>query len=97
MSFIHKHQTYFTLKKCLSEMEISEDMTELIVPGNRCNNEGIKVLDFSRFIGLKMMMVGDGCFKRVRELKLVGLSELESVVVGSESFRNCNHVVFESS
>ena len=84
------------LKRCLSEMEISEDMTELIVPGNRCNDEDITVLDFSRFTGLKMMMVGDGCFENVRELKLIGLGELESVVVGSESFRNCNRVVFES-
>ena len=86
VSFIHNHQTYVTLKKCLSEMEISEDMTELIVPGNRCNEEDITVLDFSRFTGLKMMMVGDGCFGNVRELKLTGLGELESVVIGKSSF-----------
>ena len=86
VSFIHNHQTYFTLKKCLSEMEISEDMTELTVPGNRCNEEDITVLDFSRFTGLKKMEIGNGCFKRVRELKLVGLGELESVVIGDDSF-----------
>lgn len=67
-------------------MEISEDMTELIVPGNRCNDEDITVLDFSRFTRLEMMMVGDGCFENVRELKLIGLGELESVVVGMNSF-----------
>ena len=69
MSFIRKHQTYLVLKKCLSEMEISEDMTELVVPGNRCNDEDITVLDFSRFTWLKKMEIGDGCFGNVNELK----------------------------
>ena len=86
MSFIHNHQTYFTLKKCLSDMEISEDMTELVVPGNRCNDEDITVLDFSQFTGLKKMEIGDGCFENVNELKLIGLGELESVVIGMNSF-----------
>ena len=84
--FIHNHQTYFTLKKCLSDMEISEDMTELIVPGNRCNDEDITVLDFSQFTRLRKMKIGDSCFENVRELKLVGLSGLESVVIGRNSF-----------
>ena len=92
MSFIHNHQTYFTLKRCLSEMEISEDMTELIVPGNRCNDEDITVLDFSRFTGLKKIVVGDGCFENVNELKLVGLGELESVVIGVNSFLSSSGV-----
>ena len=74
------------LKRCLSEMEISEDMTELIVPGNRCNDEDITMLDFSRFTLLKKMEIGDGCFENVNELKLVGLGELVSVVIGMSSF-----------
>ena len=92
MSFIHNHQTYLVLKRCLSEMEISEDMTELIVPGNQCNDEDITVLDFSRFTRLKMMMVGDGCFENVSELKMIGLSELESVVIGKDSFLSSSGV-----
>ena len=67
-------------------MKISEDMTELTVPGNRCNDEDITVLDFSRFTRLGMMKIGDDCFGNVRELKLIGLSELESVVIGKSSF-----------
>ena len=86
VSFIHNHQTYLVLKKCLSEMEISEDMTELVVPGNRCNDEDITVLDFSRFVHLKWIKVGHGCFENVSELKLIGLGELESVVIGDDSF-----------
>lgn len=67
-------------------MEISEDMTELVVPGNRCNDEDITVLDFSRFTGLKKMEIGDGCFESVNALKLIELGELESVVIGRSSF-----------
>ena len=92
VSFIHNHQTYLVLKKCLSEMKISEDMTELTVPGNRCNDEDITVLDFSRFTGLKKMEIGDGCFGNVSELKLIGLSELESVVIGVNSFLSSSGV-----
>ena len=73
------------LKRCLNEMGISEDMTELTVPGNRCNEEDITVLDFSRFTWLKKMEIGHGCFGNVKELKLVGLGELESVVIGDDS------------
>lgn len=99
VSFIHNHQTYLTLKKCLNDMEISEDMTELTVPRNRCNDEDITVLDFSRFVHLKWIKVGDNSFKRVNTVKLIGLSELKSVVVGKNSFvassgafslQNCN-------
>ena len=92
MSFIHNHQTYLVLKRCLSEMEISEDMTELTVPENRCNDEDITVLDFSRFTGLRKMEIGDGCFENVRELKLVGLGELESVMIGKDSFLSSSGV-----
>lgn len=80
------------LKRCLSEMEISEDMTELIVPGNRCNDEDITMLDFSRFTLLKKMEIGDGCFENVNELKLVGLGELVSVVIGMSSFSSSSGV-----
>ena len=73
-------------------MEISEDMTELIVPGNRCNDEDITMLDFSRFTLLRKMEIGDGCFENVRELKLVGLGELESVVIGKSSFLSSSGV-----
>ena len=73
-------------------MEISEDMTELIVPENRCNDEDITVLDFSRFTRLEMIKIGDHCFKRVSELKLIGLSELETVVIGVSSFSSSSGV-----
>ena len=77
-------------------MGISEDMTELTVPGNRCNDENIIVLDFSRFTRLKKMEVGDDCFENVREVKLIGLNRLKSVTIGRRGFENCERAVFES-
>ena len=36
---------------------------------------------------LKRIVIGDNCFGKVRVFDLDGLSELESVVIGRESFR----------
>ena len=36
---------------------------------------------------LKRMVIGDGCFERVRVFDLHGLDELESVIIGKECFR----------
>ena len=36
---------------------------------------------------LKTIVIGDDCFGKVRTLKLNGLNELESVVIGQRSFR----------
>ena len=36
---------------------------------------------------LKSIEVGDECFDKVNELKLIGLKELERVVIGKNSFR----------
>ena len=36
---------------------------------------------------LKRIVIGDNCFGKVRVLELDGLYELESVVIGKESFR----------
>ena len=51
-----------------------------------CNEEGLKELDLSGFVNLKELKVGDECFENVEEVKLIGLGELESVVIGSKSF-----------
>ena len=36
---------------------------------------------------LKRIVIGDGCFRKVRVFELDGLGELESVVIGQKSFR----------
>ena len=51
-----------------------------------CNEEGLKELDLRGFVNLRELKVGDECFENVDEVKLIGLSELESVEIGENSF-----------
>ena len=59
---------------------------ELIVKDNSCNGKEWKSLDLSLLSKLRKLIVGDECFNKVERVKLNGLNELESVVVGKESF-----------
>ena len=51
-----------------------------------CNEEGLMELDLSGFVNLRELKVGNECFENVKEVKLIGLSELESVEIGMNSF-----------
>ena len=60
---------------------------QLVVVGHYCcNDEKLNVLDLSPFQWLKWLRVGMCCFENVKEVKLIGLSELRSVVIGKYSF-----------
>ena len=59
----------------------------LVFEESCCEEEDdIKELDFSRFVKLRELKVGDYCFYKVEELKLIGLKALESVEIGQNSF-----------
>ena len=66
--------------------EVSTDMTELIVPYGKCQDSSIDDLDFGLFKKLKTLRIGSECFENVKEVKLIGLRELESVEIGMNSF-----------
>ena len=51
-----------------------------------CNEEGLTELDLSGFVNLRELKVGNECFEYVNEVKVNGLSKLESVVIGMKSF-----------
>ena len=59
---------------------------ELIVGNNSCRGREWRVLDLSFMPRLRLLQVGDDCFKFVDEVKLIGLSQLESVVIGKKCF-----------
>ncbi|KAK8831305.1 hypothetical protein WA577_000446, partial [Blastocystis sp. JDR] len=80
-----QQSTVFHLKLCVS-FSITENMTELVVPSNRCNSEKMNTLDLSLFPQLKSIVIGDDCFMNVGQLNLNGLSKLETVVIGINSF-----------
>ena len=51
-----------------------------------CHEEGLTELDLSGFVNLRELKVGNECFENVKKVKLIGLSELESVEIGMNSF-----------
>ena len=57
-----------------------------IVVGNGCCNESVVELDLTIFGLLKSIEIGNECFENVNEVKLIGLSKLEKVVIGMNSF-----------
>ena len=59
---------------------------ELIVESNSCNGREWTALDLSFIPSLRLFEVGDGCFKYVNEVKLIGLSKLERMVIGVNCF-----------
>ena len=61
-------------------------VSDIIFNNGSLNNAAFTVLDFCRFKALKRIVIGDGCCKNVNEVKMIGLSELESVEIGMNSF-----------
>ena len=61
-------------------------MEVMIVDNNACNDKCFKALVLSFFSNLKVLEVGDYSFAFVEEVKLIGLSHLERVVIGKNCF-----------
>ena len=59
---------------------------ELIVENNSCNGPEWTTLDLSLMSSLQLFEVGDECFENVKEVKWIGLSKLERVVIGDNCF-----------
>ena len=61
-------------------------MEVMIVDSNVCNDECFTALDLSSISNLKVFEVGDYSFAFVEEVKLIGLKQLERVVIGMNCF-----------
>ena len=61
-------------------------MEVMIVDNNACNDKCFTALVLSLFSNLKVFEVGDYSFSFVDEVKLIGLKQLERVVIGKKSF-----------
>ncbi len=77
-------ETSITLRK---ESELLHNhIEELSVCDNACNGEEWKVLDLSLLPLLKDLAIGSECFGCIEVVKLIGLTELKSIVIGDKSF-----------
>ena len=69
----------------------------LIVDHVSCNEGCSAVLNMSCFVQLKVFEVGDACFRNVIGLELIGLRELERVLIGKKSFTRNTECLEEDS
>ena len=67
-------------------MSMEKIVELMIVDNNACNDKCFTALDLSSFSNLKVFEVSDYSFSFVGEVKLIGLSKLERVVIGENSF-----------
>ena len=58
----------------------------IVVKNNTCNESNVQLLDMNRFVNLRELIVGDESFMYVNEVRMIGLNQLESVVIGMNSF-----------
>ena len=67
-------------------LALDSDVTEIVFNYLLLNSRSFTVLDLSRFQSVRRIEVGYESFMQVNEVKLIGLSELESVEIGESSF-----------
>ena len=72
----------------------------IIVDNNGCNDRSFTVLNLTRFVNLRVFEVGDYSFSYVNEVHMIGLPELERVVIGKncfteEKYRYINYDYFD--
>ena len=79
---------YLSKQVVLSEENqfLHNHLEELIVENNGCNGPEWTALDLGFISSLRLLEVGDDCFENVEEVKLIGLNQLEKVVIGENSF-----------
>ena len=77
-----KHATICTKSDFMS---LDNSVTHLSV-GSNCNDASLTVLDLSRFLYLRQLVVGDESLMYVNEVKLIGLNVLRNVTIGMNSF-----------
>ena len=65
---------------------LDSTVESIIVDSNACNDRSFTVLNLTRFVNLKVFEVGDYSFSYVNEVHMIGLPELERVVIGEKSF-----------
>ena len=67
-------------------LSLNSSVAEIIFNSGIINDPSFTVLDLSRFENVTSIVIGDESFMYVNETSIVGLSELESVEIGWNSF-----------
>ena len=83
---LKSNETYNLLKYCTGG-RVTRGSSEIVIGNGECDG-----YVWSVYRGLKRLEIGGYNFKNVRELRLIGLSELESVEIGRYSFTKYKNV-----
>lgn len=65
---------------------ISSSVLRIVLPDWTCNDSTYSKFDFSRFINLESLEIGDECFGSVNLFRIDGLKRIKSIVIGKNSF-----------
>ena len=63
---------------------LSSSITDLIVDSCCCNE--VKAIDFAEWRNVRVIEIGDDCFKCAKKVKMIGLHALERVAIGKYCF-----------
>ena len=67
------------------------DTRVIVIASNCCNEGALYMIDLSQFMYLRELKVGDDCFGNVNEVRIMGLRQLERVVIGQNCFTKCKN------
>ena len=65
---------------------LDSNIASISIPNHSINNGNYNTFNFSRFIILEELIIGDECFSNVDEFNIDGLNELKSLKIGNNSF-----------
>ena len=80
-----KHNPNATVGSVSELLSLNSNTTHITID-NGVNDPSYTALVVSRFSNLKRLVVGNHCFSYASSVDLIGLSELESVEIGENSF-----------
>ena len=81
-----KHNPKANIHSFDEYIRMERNVEALIVDNSACNNMNCIVLDLSSFSNLKVFEVGNYSCTFISEVKLIGLNQLERVVIGKHCF-----------
>ena len=65
---------------------IDSDVTSIRISDSACNDINYTLFDFTRFVLVTSIEIGDDCFGFVQTFKIEGLNRLKNVKIGKNSF-----------
>ena len=83
---LHPSNPEASIHSSIEWSNCSGTVDSIIVDNNACNEVDFALLDLTRFASLKVFEVGCYSCSDVKEVKMIGLNQLERVAIGENSF-----------